>query len=497
MRRSKRIKISNSGREEAARLEYFAATHLHHVGNDDWYGTPFFLEDFQRDNIWNPILGTGRMRGGMFRRRYRTALVGLPRDYGKTELACALLLSEANMHPVHNGQYGIVAYSKEQSGKILRTMKAMIALDPDLRGIWIPLKHEIENVETGAIIKVFPYSEAALQSWHFNLLIADELHVWRDDTVWNAIISGMGSIPNSLVVAITTASGSRSGFLWDWLEGTDDLISVFDDDEAYCWWLGADDADDADDPKVLKKLALPSWIKVADLLSLKKRLRRKDYERYVLNRFPTTSSSFSCFTSIQLASCCKGDNDFDFDSPYTIGIDGATSGDCFAIVAYQRAVDPESGAEFGRTCEWVFDEPDQSTGHYPVGQIAELIATICADHYPEVVGIDPNRMIVLSNLLSDSYGVVTTSFAQNNATMCQASGLVMNLVKSRKLRLRGCGKLRDHLANAVEDDKGSYGTRFGKNDRKDKIDAAIALAIAVLAYDKLVGDGGMYGTFNS
>ena len=46
-------------------------------------------------------------------------------------------------------------------------------------------------------------------------------------------------------------------------------------------------------------------------------------------------------------------------------------------------------------------------------------------------------------------------------------------------------------------ENGSYGTRFGKNDRKDKIDAAIALAIAVLAYDKLVGDGGMYGTFNS
>lgn len=496
MRRSKRVKISNSGREEAARLEFFAATHLHHVGNDEWHGMPFFLEDFQRDNIWNPILGTGRTRGGVFRRRYRTALIGLPRDYGKTELACALLLSEANMHPVHQGQYGIVAYSKEQAGKILRTLKAMIALDPDLRGIWKPNKMEVENDETGAIIKVFPYSEGALQSWHFNLLIADELHVWRDDSVWNAIVSGMGSIPNSLVVAITTASGSRSGFLWDWLEGTDELVSVFDDDEAYCWWLGADDADDADDPRTLRKLALPSWINVSDLLSQKKRLTRKNYERYILNRFPTTASSSSCFTSIQLASCCKKENDFDFEQPYTLGIDGATSGDSFAIVAYQRATDPETGAEFGRTREWVFDEPDRDTGYYPVGQIAELIADTCARHYPEVVGIDPNRMIVLSNHLSDVYGVETTSFAQNNATMCQASALVINLVKSRKLRLRGCAKLRDHLANAVEDDKGSYGVRFGKNDRRDRIDAAIALAIAVLAYDKLVGDGDMYTQFN-
>jgi len=492
MRRSKRIRVSKSGAEEASRLEFFAATHLHHVGNDEWYGRPFFLEGFQRDNIWRPIFGTGRIVGGTFRRRYRLALIGLPRDYGKTELACAILLSEANMHPVHNGQYGIVAYSKEQAAKILRTLKAMISLDPDLAGIWELNKMEVVNSETGAVIKVFPYSEGALQSWHFNLLVADELHVWRDDAVWNAIVSGMGSIPNSLVVAITTASADRSGFLWDWLNGTDELVSVFDDDEAYCWWVGADDGDDPEDERTLAKIALPSWITVEDLKSQRKRLSRKNYERYILNRFPSTKSAFSCFTSLQLAACCQGDNDFDYDEPFTLGIDGATSGDSFAVVAYQRHVGDDGKAR-GRTREWVFDEPDPETGHYPVNQIGELVADIYAQHYPEVVGIDPNRMIVLANHLSDVFGVDTVSFAQNNATMCQATSLVMNLVKSRALQLRGCPKLREHLANTVEDDKGSYGIRFGKNERKDKIDAAIALAIAVLGYDKLV-DGQMEWT---
>lgn len=490
MRRSKRVRISKSGREEAAALEYFAATHLHHVGNDEWYGTPFYLEGFQRDHIWYPILGTGRKVGGVFRRRYRSALIGLPRDYGKTELACALLLTEANMHPVPNGQYGIVAYSKEQAAKILRTMKAMIAADPDLAAMWEPNKLEVVNEETGAVIKVFPYSEGALQSWHFNMLVADELHVWRDDTVWNAIVSGMGSIPNSLVIAITTASGARSGFLWDWLAGTDDLLSVFDDDEAYCFWLGADDADDADDPKTLEKLALPSWITVEDMQRQRKRLSRRNFERYILNRFPLSTSSYACFTAIQLASCCQGENDFDFDQPFTLGIDGATSGDSFAIVAYQNR------GGVGYTREWVFDEPDADTGYYPLGQIMELVANICAENGPAVVGIDPNRMIIMSNQLSDVYGIETTSFPQNNPTMCQATSLVTNLVKSRKLRLRGCDKLRAHLANAVEDDKGSYGIRFGKNEQRDVIDAAIALGIAVLGYDKLVGDAGGWSTFN-
>lgn len=477
--------------EEAARLEFFAATHLHHVGNDEWYGKPFYLEEFQRKNIWYPILGTGRASGGSFRRRYRLALIGMPRDFGKTELACALLLTEANMHPVHNGQYGIVAYSKDQASKILRTLKSMISLDPDLRGIWDLNKTEVVNTETGAVIKVFPYSEGALQSWHFNMLVADELHVWRDDSVWNAIISGMGSIPNSLVVAITTASANRSGFLWDWLNGTDELPCVFDDDEAYCWWFGADDGDSPDDRRVLKKMALPSWITVEDLERQRKRLSRRNYERYILNRFPSTASSLSCFTALQLASCCKGENDFDFDLPFTLGIDGATSGDSFAIVAYQR----RDGV--GYTRELVFDKPDPDTGHYPLGQIMELVADICTRYRPEVVGIDPNRMIVMANQLEDVYGIEVTGFAQNNATMCQATSLVTNLVKSRKLRLSGVPKLFEHLGNAVEDDKGAYGIRFGKNDRRDKIDAAIALSIAVLAYDKLVDGQAEWSTFNS
>ena len=497
MRRSKRRKISKSGRLEAERLEFFAATHLHHVGNDEWHGTPFFLEDFQRDNIWFPILGTGRMMGGVFRRRYRTALIGMPRDFGKTELACALLLTEANMHPVYNGQYGIVAYSKEQAEKIIRTMKAMISLDADLKGIWELNKTEVVNSETGAVIKVFPYSEGALQSWHFNMLIADELHVWRDDSVWNAIISGMGSIPNSLVVAITTASAGREGFLWDWLNGSEDVVSVFEDDEAYCWWYGADDGDDPEDRAVLRKMALPSWISVEDLERQRKRLSRRNFERYILNRFPALKSAHSCFSHIQLASCCRGDNDFRYNEPFALGIDGATGGDSFAIVGFQRGTDPETGRPVARTREWVFDEPDPETGYYPVGEIGELIADINARYYPALIGIDPNRMIVLSNHLKDVFGVEMTSFAQNNATMCQATALVVNLVKARIIRLAGCDKLRQHLANTVEDDKGSYGIRFGKNERKECIDAAIALAIAVLGYDKLVEAGfGVWSDMN-
>lgn len=491
MLRSKRVRISKAGKEEAGELEYFVATHLKHVGNDEYNGLPFFLEEWQRKNIWYPIFGTGKMTGGRFRRRYRSALIGMPRDFGKSELAAAMLLAEANMHPINNGQYGIVAYSKEQATKDLGVLKAMIRKDPDLKAVWDIQKHEIVNLENGSVIKVFPYSEGSLQSWHFNMIIADELHVWRDESVWNAIVSGMGSIPNSLVIAITTASGKRQGFLWDWINGTEDLVSILEDDEAYCWWHGANDEDDIDDQRVWKRIVLPSWITVEDMKRQRKRQSRANFERYSLNRFPLKQTSESFFSTLQLDRCCREDNDFDYSAPYTLGIDGATSGDSFAIVAFQR----RNGIGF--TKEWVFDEPDPDTGYYPLNQIMELIAAICQRSWPRVVGIDPNRMIVMNNQLLEVYGIDTVAFRQDNPTMCQATSLVVNLVLAGKLRLAGCPKLIAHLANTVKDDKGSYGERFSKDSKLSKIDAAIALAIATLAYDKVVGEEDAWSTFNT
>ena len=287
--RSKRRKIGAAGRDEAELLAYYCRTHIRHAGNKPrYYGTPFVLEDWQWENIWLPIFGTGKVEDGAFVRSYRTALVGLPRDYGKTELICAMLLTEANMNPVRMGQYGIVAYSKEQAQKILATLGDMIGQDGDLRNLWDRNKNEIVNRETRAVIKVFPYSEAALQSWHFNVLVADELHVWKSASVYSAIRSGMAHVENSLLLAITTASEARSGFLWDWINGNpaEGVRSILDDPSAYMWWHGANDSDNIEKPSTWERLALPSWVTVESIRAMRESMRYRDFERYTMNRFP-------------------------------------------------------------------------------------------------------------------------------------------------------------------------------------------------------------------
>lgn len=451
-----------------------------HVANDSYYARPFLLEPFQRENIWKPIFACGRMDGGRFKRRFRRAIIGLPSGYGKTELAAALVLTVATMEVVHNGQYGVVASSKDQVKNIFEKIATMIKLNPTWRDQWDTGSTVITHRETGAKIMVLPNKADALESWHFNVLVFDEMHTYRDSKVWDAGLKGQKVLWNPLSIGITTAADSREGFLWDTLEKADK------DPGLYLYWLGMDDGKDIDRKSSWKPLMVASWVTWESIQDQRgMATSKRSFERYTANRFPSDRTEYACFTHAQMDSCERGRNDFDFERPYTIGIDGATAGDSYAIVAYQERKNSR-GNTVGLTRSWIFDEPDEETGHYPLNQIMELIAGICSEHSPWCVGLDPNRMIVMASQLNDVYGIPTVSFAQNNATMCQATSIIINLVKEKHLKLKGEGKLRQHLESTVELDRDPYGTRFGKDGKKSKIDGAIALAIAALAYRKLV-----------
>lgn len=479
MRRTE-TSYSREGLIMARDYEKCLSSMCHHVSNDSYYGKPFLLEPFQRENIWKPIFATGSMEGGRFKRRFRRAIIGLPSGYGKTEFAAAIVMTVSTMEVIHNGQYGVVARSKDQVRNIFEKIATMIKLNDTWKSQWDIGKDVITHNETGAKIMVLPNDPDALESWHFNVLIFDELHVYRNSKVWDAGLKGQKVLWNPLSIGITTAADAREGFLWDTLKKADD------DPGMYLYWLGLDDKADIDKRESWEPLLCASWVTWESIQDQRNMATSKrSFERYTANRFPKDRDAYSCFTSAQLDQCERGVNTIDFKRPYTIGIDGATAGDSYAIVAYQERPN-KSGKMVGYTKSWIFDTPDEDTGHYPLNQIMELIAGVCQEHWPEVVGIDPNRMIVMSSQLNDVYGIDTVSFAQNNATMCQATSIVMNLVKDRRLKLKGERKLRQHLENTVEEEREPYGTRFGKDSRKSKIDGAIALAIAALAYNKLV-----------
>lgn len=186
-----------------------------HVANDSYYAQPFYLEEFQRENIWKPLFASGKMTARGFKRKYRRAIIGLPSGYGKSELCAGILLTVATMEPVHNGQYGMVASSKDQIRNVYEKICTMIKLNPTWREQWDIGKNIITHKETNAKIMILPNTADALESWHFNFLIFDELHTYPDSKVWDAGVKGQKVLWNPLTVGITTAGDKRESFLWE------------------------------------------------------------------------------------------------------------------------------------------------------------------------------------------------------------------------------------------------------------------------------------------
>lgn len=462
-----KVRISKSGARQAKAYELFLSTQIRHVANE-YHGAPFLLEDWQRKNIWDPVFGQGRMEDGRFKRKVRRLLVGLPRDGGKSEIAVAMLLTIASMEPVHEGEYGFFARNKTQAKKVFGKLKSMILQNPDLHASWEVLTETVVHRETGAKIMVFPYSEAAAQSYHLNVAIVDEYHVHTSPVVLEAVVSGQKNIWNALCIVITTAGPAREGPLWD-------LIPQWrEDPSAHVWWLGASDEDDITDEKTWAKVAIMSWTSIEKIRDQFESTSRKGFERYTMNRFPREKGADKAFKSAQIARAVRQKSEFSFERPFWVGIDGAQGGDAFAIVCVQQNGDKVDAFEY------VYDDPPEDTGYYDLVQIEQVIAELYSKHRPLIL-IDPSRLLLLAQHLEDTYRVPLIGAKQDNNLMCPATSIVVNAVRAGKLRLGGCPKLAEHLSNATSVDREPFGARFGKasKSRNDRIDAAIAIALAM------------------
>lgn len=476
MRRTRLTRYPRAGLDVADAYEVFAGAYLHHVSNDEYYGRPFLLEPWQRDMLWRPLLASGRMEGGRFVRRYRRALLGLPRGYGKTELAAAIVMTLAVMEPVQMGQYCVVADSEEQAGNCLAKLKAMVRLDSDLSDVWEVQKGLIRNRETDAEIKVMPYKESALQSWHFNVAVLDEMHVYRSDAVWNAVVSGQKVIPNALLVGITTASAERRGFLWDLYS----RVAAGGDPSCYLCWIGLDDADDASDERGWRKVLLPSWVSAESLREQRGSMTAEAFERYQLNRFPARASASRLMSRADLAACRAQAGDIDWGRYFAVGLDGATGGDTLAVCAYQRGPGGED-----LYAEWAWDVPDER-GLYDLVEVADVLESLARRPGRPLLVADPARMAFLTKYLERERGVGLFALPQQARVMCPATSLLTRAVKSRSARMAATPVLADHCGNAVNEPSRAYGDRLSSEAHGQgsaRIDMAVAAAMAMWAYD--------------
>lgn len=455
--------------QRVAMVTWFFGSYCRHI-KGPLTGQTIQFEPWMLDGIIRPIFGTVDR---YHRRKFTTALVGMPRKHMKSLLGSGIglyaLLIEAMWEP--GAEIYAIAAKKDQAQKVFRPAKQMVEMDPFLSAYCKVYKDVIYCPEHGSEFRVLASDAPSEHGGNPFMYLIDELHAHPNMDMYEAMKTGTAVRDEPLGLILTTAGKQRSGPLWDMLQSKPGR-------REFRYWIGAPAEADATDPKVWRAANPASWVTQSYLRDQFEDplIKRAGFEAFHLNRFPMMKGASQAVAPADLDKCARQASRFTFDNPFVVGIDGAQNGDAFGIVYVQAAEDG-----FFDFHEYVFDDPPEETGFYDLVQVEQIAVEAYAE-YRCPIFIDPSRLLLMAQHLDQTYGVPFIAVKQENKAMCTASALLVNAVRSGKARLGGCPKLVEHLGNAILLERDPYGERLGsvgKGSSKLLIDAAIAAAIGM------------------
>jgi phage terminase large subunit-like protein len=138
------------------------------------------------------------------RLRHRTALWGMPRKNGKSEIAAGVGIGGLLLGPA-GGEIYSCAGDKEQASIIFKTAKRMIDMDPYLSEVIKTYRNVIEVPSTGTTYRALSAEAFTKEGLNPHLVLFDELHVQPTRELWNVMNLAMGARVEPLMLAITTA----------------------------------------------------------------------------------------------------------------------------------------------------------------------------------------------------------------------------------------------------------------------------------------------------
>ena len=327
---------------------------------------------------------------------------------------------------------------------------------------------------------MFPHDSDDVQGEGIRVGIFEEPHTYKKGNVINGVRSGMGAREEPLLLGVTTAGAKRSGVLWDWIHGEVDPETnqrkggIIRDPRGLYYWYGATDEEDIKDREVWRKYNAP-WITMEYLEDQFRRMPRREFERYHLNRWPRTGVySAAIPADVWMSDANRRKPVFNPDLPSVMAVDAADKRDRTAFTTIQV----DASGDYNIWCDVRFNDQEREYADY-LSLEADL-RTNAVEYNVERIGFDRRQMArTMAELEDEGYPVEEVN--QGNELMCSASQFLFDLAATGKLRHGGDPVLAAHIASAAAYERPPNGWRFAKADRNDpecKIDAAISTAMA-------------------
>lgn len=338
--------------------------------------------------------------------------------------------------------------------------------------------------------------------------LCDEIHAWKKRDLWDVIDTGLTKTDNSLRITITAAGRGQDCFAWEVIERARKVArGEIEDPSLLPILFEASPDDDWRDEKIWHianpglPYGYPSLAKLRQkaLVAEDSPSARDAFRQLHLNMWLDRSHS----PFVDMAVYDKGGEPFDLDSlegePCWIGVDLGMTDDMSAVVLAFRDPDHEEGYIVHPFYFMPADnlEKRQVQSGFPYVRMVEegLIETtpgnvtdyrvvenairdLCERFQVREIAFDPHYAgMIMQNLQEDGYPAV--SFRQGWVTMGPAIKELERAILAGRFRHGGHPVLRWNFSNIAVQDDGKGNKSFNKSKSTEKIDGAVAAAMAV------------------
>lgn len=454
----------------------------------EWLGRPFKLEDWQRRLIMAlfEVEDAGQ-------RRYRWALLGLPKKNGKTTIAAALglyfLIADGEPSPL----VICAAASDDQADLVFSAAKRMCELSPTLSQLTERFSSEILVPSVpGARLKRVSAKAGTNDGQNIHVVICDELHEWTENTgrpLWNVLTNGTGARRQPMVLQITTAGYDKEticGEQYDY--GKRVRAGELEDRRYFFHWQEAPPGMDHRDPAYWAA-ANPNLGVTVQAAFFEDQLSKKTestFRRYFGNEWVAAEDIWIPYG---VWDACKSALELDESLPLRVGIDLSNNQDATAVVAAQMQGErvvvrakvwenpyPDGHAQrdsWKVNTLWVRDWCRELSMRFPVAACAIDDQVMRG---PEFLYDPWNFRESAAELAGE--GLAMVEHPQTDARMIPASQALYELIVKGRIAHDGDSVLARHVNNVTADQK-PRGWRISKpRGSKRHIDAAVAMAMA-------------------
>tara|TARA_R110000751_G_scaffold275842_1_gene376770 strand:+ start:84 stop:1625 length:1542 start_codon:yes stop_codon:yes gene_type:complete len=216
----------------------------------DLSGKPLLLEPFQK-KIVGDLFGWKNKKTKL--RRYKVALIQLPRKNGKTTLAASIIL-----YVLFSGERGNELYaaagSRGQANIIFSICADMVRQNKHLSERAKVFRSSIVNESKGNFFKSISAESSTAHGFNAGFVLMDELHVQKNPELYQTLLTSQGARTQPLFISITTSGYDKNSIgyeVYNYAKKVQDKVIL--DEAFYSCIFEASKDDPLDDEK--------TWIK--------------------------------------------------------------------------------------------------------------------------------------------------------------------------------------------------------------------------------------------